>query len=97
VRGIVCWLALSGDAAVSITEADKADLIVTDWMMPGTDGVVLRCRLKADKATAAIPVVMLSAAQPPHPSERLWDVLLKKPTQIARLIEVVSNLLEAHR
>ena len=80
------------NAAVAITEADRPDLIVTDWMMPGMDGVALCRRLKADKATAAIPVVMLSAAQPPHPRERLWDVLLRKPTPIAPLFDVISNL-----
>lgn len=98
-EGFRVLTALSGDAAVSITEADRPDLIVTDWMMPGMDGVALCRRLKADQATAAIPVVMLSAAQPqqPPPGERLWDVLLRKPTPIARLIEVVGNLLDAHR
>lgn len=89
--------ALSGDAAISITEADMPDLIVTDWMMPRMDGVALCRWLKADKTTANIPVVMLSAAQPPPTSERLWNVLLRKPTPIALLIEVVRNLLEAHR
>jgi len=77
---------LNGKAAESITEVERPDLIVTDWMMPGVDGVALCRWLKADKATAAIPVLMLSAALPPHPDERLWDVLLRKPAPIARLI-----------
>ncbi|WMY09086.1 response regulator [Paraburkholderia phenoliruptrix] len=89
--------ALNGKAAESVTEVDQPDLIVTDWMMPGVDGVALCRWLKRDRATAAIPVIMLSAAQPPRPCERLWDVLLRKPTPIARLIEVISSLLETHR
>ena len=89
--------ALNGKAAESVTEVDQPDLIATDWMMPGVDGVALCRWLKADTATAAIPVVMLSAAQPPRLREQLWDVLLRKPTPIARLIEVISDLLETHR
>jgi DNA-binding response OmpR family regulator len=84
--------ALSGEAAISITEVERPDLIVTDWMMPGMDGVAL-CRWLKD---AAIPVVMVSAAQPPHSGERLWDVQLMKPTPIGHLIEVVNNLVEMH-
>jgi hypothetical protein len=61
------------------------------------DGVALCRWLKADTATAAIAVIMLSAAQPPRLRERLWDVLLRKPTPMARLIEVISDLLETHR
>ncbi|WP_434660751.1 response regulator [Paraburkholderia sp. A3BS-1L] len=89
--------ALNGAAAESITEVERPDLIVTDWMMPGVDGVGLCRWLKPDKATAAIPVVMLSAAQPPGSRERLWDVFLRKPTPIARLIAAVSTLLDTSR
>ncbi|QBR04436.1 response regulator (plasmid) [Paraburkholderia pallida] len=88
---------LNGIAAESVTAADRPDLIVTDWMMPGVDGVALCRWLKAASATAAIPVVMLSAAQPPPPGERLWDVFLRKPTPIARLVDVIRDLLETHR
>lgn len=87
--------ALNGKAAASLTEEECPDLIVTYWMMPGVDGVALCRWLKADSVTASIPVVMLSAAQPPRAAERLWDVFLRKPTPIARLIVVISNLLEA--
>lgn len=89
--------ALNGKAAESVAEVDQPDLIVTDWMMPGVDGVALCRWLKADMATAAIPVIMLSAAQPPRPGERLWDVHLTKPTPIARLIDAIGNLLDARR
>jgi CheY-like chemotaxis protein len=70
---------------------------VTDWMMPRVDGVELCRRLKGDTATADIPVVMLSAALPPHPKEPLWDVLLLKPTPIGRLIKTIHALLDGLR
>lgn len=65
-----------GQDALAAAAIDRPNLIVTDWMMPRVDGVELCRRLKCDSATAGIPVVMLSAAQPPHPNEPLWDVLL---------------------
>jgi CheY-like chemotaxis protein len=70
---------------------------VTDWMMPRVDGVELCRRLKGDTATADIPVVMLSAALPPEPEEPLWDVLLRKPAPIGRLITAIHGLLDSPR
>lgn len=37
------------------------DLILLDWMLPGTSGVELARRLKRDEATAEIPIIMLTA------------------------------------
>ncbi|MEM5446930.1 response regulator [Paraburkholderia guartelaensis] len=88
--------ALNGLAAMPVTAAGRPDVIVTDWMMPAVDGVAFCRWLKADPATATIPVVMLSAALPPCPTGNLWDVLLMKHTPIGRLLHVIGRLLDAH-
>ena len=85
--------AQNGEAALAAAAIERPNLIVTDWMMPRIDGVELCRRLKDDAATAGIPVVMLSAALPPHPAERQWDEFLRKPTPMGRLMNVIRALL----
>ena len=40
---------------------EQPDAILLDWMMPEVDGFETCRRLKADPATAAIPVIFLTA------------------------------------
>lgn len=37
------------------------DLVVLDWMLPGTSGLVFLRRLRADSRTREVPVIMLTA------------------------------------
>ena len=37
------------------------DLVLLDWMLPGLSGIELARRLRADKRTRAIPIIMLTA------------------------------------
>ena len=39
----------------------KPDLILLDWMLPGTTGIELARRLKRDELTADVPIIMLTA------------------------------------
>jgi putative two-component system response regulator len=54
-------VATSGATALQIVASSKVDLILLDIMMPEVDGFETCRRLKADPASAAIPVVFLTA------------------------------------
>ncbi|SFI11661.1 phosphate regulon transcriptional regulator PhoB [Modicisalibacter xianhensis] len=40
---------------------EKPDLLLLDWMMPGTSGIELARRLKREETTAELPIIMLTA------------------------------------
>lgn len=50
-----------GHEALVLAAAESPDLIVLDWMLPELNGPDTCARLKADPATAHIPVVFLTA------------------------------------
>jgi putative two-component system response regulator len=59
-------VATSGATALQIVATSRVDLILLDIMMPDVDGIETCRRLKADPASAAIPVVFLTAKSQPE-------------------------------
>ena len=53
--------ASSGREGIELAKAEQPDAIVLDVMMPGLDGPGTLAQLRADPATASIPVVFLTA------------------------------------
>lgn len=52
--------AIDGKAGLDAAEASKPDLILLDLLLPGIDGFEVLSQLKANPATAQIPVIILS-------------------------------------
>jgi len=50
-----------GDEALVLAAEDVPDLIILDWMIEGTSGIEVCRRLRRDKATANVPIIMLTA------------------------------------
>jgi len=53
--------ALTGEDALKKARAEVFDLIILDLMLPGIDGLDVAKKLKNDKKTEHVPILMLTA------------------------------------
>src|SRR5581483_5841999 len=60
-EGYAVRTAADGVAALEACRAAPPDLVVLDVMLPRLDGLEVLRRLRADAATAKLPILMLSA------------------------------------
>jgi DNA-binding response OmpR family regulator len=54
-------VAPAGDEALAYARGHKVDLVLLDVMLPGLSGLEVCRALRADKRTAALPIIMLTA------------------------------------
>jgi CheY-like chemotaxis protein len=71
-------------------------LVVLDINMPRVDGVEVLTRVKADEATAKIPVIMLTTTDDPREIERCYStgcsVYVTKPVEYDAFVEAIKRL-----
>jgi two-component system cell cycle response regulator len=88
--------ASSGPEALEICQRGDVDIILLDVMMPGMDGFEVCSRLKADRKTSHIPVLMVTALDQPsdrvHGLEVGADDFLTKPVDDVQLMARVKSL-----
>ncbi|WP_227369314.1 phosphate regulon transcriptional regulator PhoB [Halomonas sp. M20] len=51
----------NAQAAHALIVDEQPDLLLLDWMMPGTNGIELARRLKHEEATSELPIILLTA------------------------------------
>jgi two-component system phosphate regulon response regulator PhoB len=61
MAGYECLEADNAQQAHAIVVDELPQLILLDWMMPGSSGIEFARRLKRDDMTAEIPIIMLTA------------------------------------
>ncbi len=84
----------NGDEALAVARASRADLVVLDMHMPGTNGFVTLPRLKALRPPPVVMVVTNDASQR-HRRRCLVlgaDLFFDKSTQFDRILELIAQL-----
>jgi signal transduction histidine kinase/ligand-binding sensor domain-containing protein/CheY-like chemotaxis protein len=89
-------VAPNGEDALQLVESQRVDLIVSDIMMPGVDGIALCNRIKSTTEYCHIPVILLTAAVGMETRidtlEAGADGYIEKPFAIELLLANVANL-----
>lgn len=83
--------------AEALALAEKPDVAVVDYQMPGKSGTALLADLRAREETKKLPVIFLSGTEtlrysaevPPEPRARF----LRKPVQMEELLTLIAELL----
>jgi CheY-like chemotaxis protein len=96
-EGYAVLEAAGGQEGVAIARRELPALVILDLLMPEVDGFSVVERLRADPATASIPIVLLtSASMTPEDKQRLNGHLIylarKGEFNRAAFLELVSTL-----
>ncbi len=99
ISGFTTIEATDGEKGVELAKSKKPDLILMDIMMPKMDGYAACRTIKTDKATRAIPVVMLTSLDHELNKELSRDMgadgYMTKPVDRQKLLDVISRFLPA--
>jgi two-component system cell cycle response regulator DivK len=98
-RGFVTLIATDGGAGLAMARSEHPDLILMDMSLPVIDGWEASRQLKADPATAGIPIIALTA----HAMMSDRDKAIKagcndydtKPVDLPRLLGKIDALLNS--
>ena len=95
-QALACY---SGADALKEVAVHRPDLIVLDLIMPGgIDGWEVLRRLRADAATASIPVVVCTGKEDPGDVDRAFQAgaqaYVMKPVHFGLLIKKVAAILD---
>ncbi len=90
-----------GDEALVFAAEEAPDLVIHDWMIEGTSGIEVCRRLRRDKATAHVPIIMLTAREAEDDRVRGLDTgaddYVTKPFSPRELLARVAAVLRRMR
>jgi two-component system, cell cycle response regulator DivK len=98
-KGFEVVIAVDGGEGLAMAQSEAPDLILMDMSLPVVDGWEATRRLKADAATASIPVIALTAHAMSGDREKAMeagcDDYDTKPIELPRLLEKIERFVKA--
>jgi len=89
--------AVDAETGLTLARANQPELILMDIQLPGMDGLAATALLKQDPATAAIPVIALTAMAMKADREKTkaagCDAYIAKPLRYQELYAAIDALL----
>ena len=99
-RGFDVVVAVDGASSAALAATERPDLILMDLSLPDIDGCEATRRIRADTATASIPVIALTAHAMGTDRLRAIEAGCQdydtKPVDLARLLAKIDALLPSH-
>ena len=96
--GYECIECESGSAALAWLEENKADVIVSDYDMPGLGGLKLLERLTGRVGAKSPPVILLAGSVEDKDKVKVREIgayaVLEKPCNFRELVNTVGEALE---
>ncbi len=94
-EGYEVVLASNGEEAIKLVESEDPQVILLDVKMPGTDGIEMCKKLKAEEKTSFIPVIIMTALsdRKTEAVEARADDFVDKPFNLAELLVRVKSIL----
>jgi len=94
-RGYRTLEATTGARAVELAAEHGPDLVLMDIRLPDADGIETLGRLRADRRTASIPVLAVTAQAMQGDHERFlaagFDGYISKPVDVVALLATVAQ------
>ena len=99
VKGFATIEAGTAEDGIALARERKPDLILMDIQLPGMNGIEAIGVLRADPATAAIPVVAVTASVMPQDRNKIteagFNAYVGKPINLKEFLDTVRNMLES--
>jgi two-component system cell cycle response regulator DivK len=94
-HAVLC--AVDAEAGLALARSNQPALILMDIQLPGMDGLAATVLLKQDPATAAIPIIALTAMAMKEDEEKTrvagCDAYIAKPLRYQALYAAIDTLL----
>jgi CheY-like chemotaxis protein len=89
-EGFTVQVAADGRAGLAAARTTRPALILTDYMMPGMDGLTLLEHIRANPQLQDVPVLLMTAARN-MPAQHAFHGVVPKPFSLDALIAQIQH------